>query len=59
VPHLWIAGYGNRWFGPKRWAYIVAGRNAVEVRLKQGGCLRLGTEDPTGLLNALTTAPAA
>jgi len=59
VPHLWIAGYGIRWYGPKRWVYNVAGRTAVEVRLKDGGWRRLGTDDPTGLLNALTTAPAA
>jgi hypothetical protein len=59
VPHLWIAGYGIRWYGPERWVYIISGRIAVEVRLKQGGWRRFGTDDPTGLLNALTTAPAA
>ena len=55
APHQWLAGYGLRWFGPKRWVYIVSGRDTVEVCLKQGGWRRLGTDDPQGLLDALTS----
>jgi len=54
APHPWLNGYGIRWLGPKRWAYIVSGRSTVEVRLKQGGWRRLGTDDSQGLLKALT-----
>ena len=52
--HPWWYGYGIRWLGPKRWTYIVAGRDTVELRLKAGGYVRLGTDDPHGLLAALT-----
>jgi hypothetical protein len=54
VRHPWIGGYGLRWYGPKRWIYIVPGRDTVEVHLRQGGWRRLGTDDPQGLLKALT-----
>jgi hypothetical protein len=53
-PLLW--GYGIRWRGPNRWVHIIAGRNAVEVRLKDGGWRHLGTDDPQGLIAALTSA---
>ena len=52
--HPWFGGYGLRWFGPNRWVYLVSGRNTVEVRLKQGGWRRLGTDDPQGLIRSLT-----
>jgi hypothetical protein len=56
VRHPWWHGYGIRWLGPNRWTYIVSGRDTVEVRLKGGGWRRLGTDDPQGLLAALTSA---
>jgi hypothetical protein len=59
VPHRWFGGYGLRWFGPGRWVYIVSGNRAVEVALKQGGWRRLGTDDPDGLLRALSAGPTA
>jgi len=55
VRHPWWYGYGIRWLGPNRWTYIVSGRHTVEVRLKGGGWRRLGTDDPHGLLAALTS----
>jgi hypothetical protein len=55
APHHWAGGYGIRWFGPDRWVYIVSGRETVEVCLKGGGWRRLGTDDSSGLLAALTT----
>jgi hypothetical protein len=57
VRHGWLGGYGLRWYGPKRWVYIVSGRDTVEVRLKQGGWKRLGTDDPQGLLRSLASKP--
>jgi hypothetical protein len=53
VRHSFWQGYGTRWLGPNRWAYIVSGHDAVEVRLKDGGCRRIGTDDPQGLMAAL------
>jgi hypothetical protein len=54
----WWGGYGTTLFGvgffpPKRWTFRVAGRDAVEVRLRNGGWRRIGTDDPHGLLAAL------
>jgi hypothetical protein len=54
----WWGGYGTTLFGvgffpPGRWTFRIAGRDAVEVRLKQGGWRRIGTDDPQGLLAAL------
>jgi hypothetical protein len=51
--HSFWQGYGTRWLGPNRWAYIVSGSDAVEVRLKDGGLRRIGTDDPQGLMAAL------
>src|SRR5262245_10749972 len=53
VRHSFWQGYGTRWLGPNRWAYIVSGHDAVEVRLKDGGVRRIGTGDPRGLMTAL------
>jgi len=53
VPHRWWAGYGIKYFGPKRWTYVIGGCDTVEVSLKSGGWRRLGTDDPRGLLAAL------
>ena len=54
----WWGGYGTTLFGvgffpPKRSTFRIAGRDAVEVRLKQDGWRRIGTDDPQGLLAAL------
>jgi hypothetical protein len=43
---------GVGFFPPKRWTFRVAGRDAVEVRLKRGGWRRIGTDDPQGLFAA-------
>jgi hypothetical protein len=53
VRHPLWHGYGIRWLGRGKWTYIVAGRDTVEVRLKDGGWRRIGTDDPRGLLAAL------
>ena len=50
VRHPSFAGYGIRWMGPKRWTYIVSGRDAVELRLKSGGYCRLGSDDRDQLI---------
>jgi hypothetical protein len=55
VPHHWWAGYGIKYFGPKRWTYVIGGCYTVEVNLKLGGWRRLGTDDPHGLFAALSS----
>ena len=47
------SGYGIRRI-PKGWLYNVAGRDAVEVTLTSGKIVRIGTDDPEGLLGALS-----
>ena len=51
----------NRWwygFGihrtPRGWLYNVAGLDAVEICLRNGRTLRLGTDEPGELIKALT-----
>jgi hypothetical protein len=56
VQHPSFAGYGIRWMGPKRWTYIVSGRDVVELRLKSGGYCRLGSDDRDQLIAALTAS---
>jgi hypothetical protein len=56
VRHPSFAGYGIRWMGPKRWTYIVSGRDAVELRLKSGGYRRLGSDDRDQLIAILTAS---
>jgi hypothetical protein len=56
VRHSPLWGYGIRWMGPQRWAYIVSGRDAVEVRLKDGGYRRLGANDRDELMKVLAAA---
>ena len=56
VRHPSFAGYGIRWMGPKRWTYIVSGRDAVELRLKSGGYCRLGSDDRDQLIATLTAS---
>ena len=49
----WYWGYGIKYFGPNRWLYTVSGLDAVELTLKGGGWLRIGTDDAEGFLRAL------
>ena len=42
VPHRWWAGYGIKYFGPKRWTYVIGGCNTVEVSLKSGRLAAVG-----------------
>ena len=55
----WYWGYGIKYFGPNRWLYNVSGTDAVDIKLRNGGWRRIGTDDPNGLLGALTKADMA
>jgi hypothetical protein len=55
-----LTGWGLRRTGDT-WTYAVGGREAVELELRDTEtCIRIGSDDPTGLLEAiLTRLPAS
>ena len=52
VINRWWWGWGIRYYG-KGWLYNVSGLDAVEIVQKSGKHLRIGTDDPAGLAEAL------
>ena len=54
----WYAGWGWR-ITSTGWLYSVWGRDAVELRLKGGRTLSIGTDEPHLLLGAVEVAVAA
>jgi hypothetical protein len=58
VQNPWYASWGIRLL-PQGWLYNVAGRQAVEVRLKSGKRFRLGTDEPDTLRRAIESAMAS
>lgn len=52
VRNMWLFGWGIRWI-PKGSLWNVWGLDAVELLLDSGRVLRIGTDDPGGLLVAL------
>lgn len=47
VTNKWYYGFGIRfWFWPKMWIYNVSGLDAVELMLKNGKRIRIGTDEP-------------
>ena len=54
ITSKWYWGYGIKYFGPGRWLYNVSGSDVVELTLRDGGWVRLGTDDADGLLHALS-----
>lgn len=49
-----LSGWGLKRIGRTRgWSYSVSGFDAVELKLKGGQILRVGTHDPEGLFQAL------
>ena len=55
VTNKWWWGWGIRYYG-KGWLYNVSGLDAVEIILKSGKHIRIGTDDPQGLAKALSAA---
>ncbi len=53
VRNKWIYGWGIRRL-PGGWMYNVWGLDAVQLDLSSGKTFRIGTDDPEGLLAALT-----
>jgi len=52
VRNPWYYGWGMR-LTPRGWLYNVSGLDAVEVTLKSGKRIRLGTDQPHMLLEAI------
>ena len=55
VRNPWYFGWGIHYIGGG-WLYNVAGREAVELRLKNGGRARIGTDEPAALAAAIRSA---
>jgi hypothetical protein len=52
VRNRWWWGWGIRYYG-KGWLYNVSGMDAVEIRLKSGQHIRIGTSEPEMLVGAI------
>ena len=46
-------------YTPRGWLYAVSGHSAVELQLKNGKYVRIGTDEPEELIQALDRAKAA
>ncbi len=55
VKYPWYYGYGIR-LTPHGWLYNIYGRDAVEMKQKNGKTFLIGTDDPTGFEVALKQA---
>ena len=54
VRNPFIYGWGAHMI-PRGWVYNVSGRDAVELTLRDGSRVRLGTDQPDVLLSAITS----
>ncbi len=57
VRNAWWHGWGIRWT-PDGWLYNVAGPDAVEILFTNGRKIRIGTDEPGILCDAISTAVA-
>jgi hypothetical protein len=53
VRNSWFWGWGIR-LTPHGWLYNVSGLDAVQLQLQSGRKLRIGTDDPQGLVEAIS-----
>jgi hypothetical protein len=53
VRNHWYYGWGIRWYGAG-WLYNVSGLDAVELRLRNGQSIRIGTDEPDKLHGFIT-----
>jgi len=54
VRNPWYLGWGIHWFG-KGWLYNVSGFDAIELVLRSGNAIRIGTDEPDKLYNWLSS----
>jgi hypothetical protein len=52
VENPWYYGWGIHFFG-KGWLYNVSGTQAVELKMKNGHLVRIGTDDTAGLIQSI------
>ena len=52
VQNRWVYGWGIR-LTPHGWLYNISGFDAVEVKFRSGKKIRVGTDDPEGVLDLL------
>ena len=55
VRNRWYFGWGIRLL-PRGWLYNVSGLDAVEIETTDGSVHRIGTDEPSELLRAITSA---
>ena len=55
VKTRWYHGWGVKWYG-RRWLYNVDGFDAVEINLRSGRQIRIGTDEPQMLRQAMMAA---
>ena len=53
VRNSWIFGWGIR-ITPHGWLYNVSGLDAVQIQLRSGRKFRIGTDDPQGVISAIS-----
>ena len=53
VRNSWFWGWGIR-LTPHGWLYNVSGLDAVQLQLRSGRKLRIGTDDPQGLIEVIS-----
>ena len=53
VRNSWLFGWGIR-LTPHGWLYNVSGLDAVQVQLRSGRKFRIGTDDPQGVISAIS-----
>jgi len=53
VRNKWYCGWGIRWYG-RGWLYNVSGLDAIELKLRNGKQVRIGTDEPDVLLQFIT-----
>ena len=58
VRNPWYCGWGIRWIG-RGWMWNVSGLQAVDLKLRDGRRLRIGTDEPQLLAQALRAASGA
>ena len=57
VRNTWLMGWGIHWYG-KGWLYNVSGFDAIELILRSGAAIRIGTDEPDRLYNWLSSKVA-
>jgi len=55
VRNSFTDGFGMHWT-PSSWIFNISGFDAVEIEMKDGNCIRIGTDEPVELVKAIEDA---